>query len=50
MVLALGACPSISQEQLRRIHAPHVYVIGDSRKPGRIIDAIGDGYRIGQMI
>ena len=50
VVLALGACPSISQEQLRRIHAPHVYVIGDSRKPGRIIDAIGDGYRIGQMI
>jgi len=50
IVLALGAeSVNMLQKELEG-KVPELYVIGDSREPGKIVNAIHDGYHVANMI
>lgn len=50
VVLALGSRSHRELEELLEGKVPELYVIGDSCRPGRIMDAVYDGSRIARMI
>ena len=50
MVLAVGAQPDIKLLKDIKDLAPEIHLIGDCVKPRRIINAIGEGHRIGLSI
>jgi len=50
VVLALGSRSQRALEETLEGKVPELYVIGDSCRPGRIIDAVYDGSRIARMI
>jgi 2,4-dienoyl-CoA reductase-like NADH-dependent reductase (Old Yellow Enzyme family)/thioredoxin reductase len=50
VVLAVGAQPDIGLFQSLKDFIPEIEYIGDCVQPRRIIDAVGDGYRVGLSI
>jgi len=52
IVAAVGVVPNpLSIKGIEKMKpAPEIYVIGDSRQPGKIMEAIHDGNRIGRII
>jgi pyruvate/2-oxoglutarate dehydrogenase complex dihydrolipoamide dehydrogenase (E3) component len=52
LVAAVGALPTpLSLKGIEKIKpAPEIYSIGDCRQPGKIMQAIHDGNRIGRII
>ena len=52
VVAAAGACPLLPSlagvEKMKP--APEIHYIGDSREPGRIMDAIHNGNRVGRVL
>jgi len=50
IVLSLGVIPLNELESMIRDRVPELYVIGDGKQPGKIIDATYDGYLVANMI
>jgi 2-enoate reductase len=50
IVLAVGLQPDQQLYQTLRGHVPNLYLIGDSRKPQNIMNAVWDAYEVARMI
>ncbi len=50
IVLALGVTPENELALMIENEVPEIHVIGDARTPGKALDAIAAGARVGRMV
>jgi 2-enoate reductase len=50
IVVAVGLKPERGLYQALRNQTPNLYLIGDSRNPQNVMNAVWDAYEIGRMI